>query len=109
MIIRLILPFDGVTGVGLTLNKPAFVPDRANIASAVKLEPLRVNLRSFGELTVTLDAYPFRIKQAKEGSPYWDDYTILDYNKILTDMCDYINGYFKYKEKNYYKIVIFYN
>ena len=26
------------------------------------------------------------------------DYTILDYNKILTDMCDYINGYFKYKE-----------
>ena len=26
------------------------------------------------------------------------DYTILNYNKILTDMCDYIEGYFKYKE-----------
>lgn len=36
-------------------------------------------LFNFGELTVTLDAYAFRIKQAKEGSPYWDDYSILDY------------------------------
>ena len=26
------------------------------------------------------------------------DYTILDYNKILTDMCDYLEGYYKYKE-----------
>lgn len=26
------------------------------------------------------------------------DYTILNYNKILSDMCDYLEGYFKYKE-----------
>lgn len=26
------------------------------------------------------------------------DYTILDYNKILSDMCDYLEGYYKYKE-----------
>lgn len=32
-----------------------------------------------GELTVTFDAYGFRIKKVSEGSPYWDDYTILDY------------------------------
>lgn len=32
-----------------------------------------------GELTVTFTAYPFRIKIAKEGSPFWDDYSILDY------------------------------
>jgi len=35
-------------------------------------------LFNFGELTVTIDAYAFRIKEAKEGSPYWDDYSILD-------------------------------
>lgn len=33
----------------------------------------------FGELTVVFTAYPFRIKEAKEGSPFWDDYSILDY------------------------------
>lgn len=32
-----------------------------------------------GVITVNFDAYPFRIKEAKEGSPYWDDYSILDY------------------------------
>jgi hypothetical protein len=26
------------------------------------------------------------------------EYTILDYGKITSDMCDYIEGYFKYKE-----------
>ena len=26
------------------------------------------------------------------------EYTILNYNKILTDMCDYIEGYYRYKE-----------
>lgn len=26
------------------------------------------------------------------------EYTILDYNKILTDMCDYLEGYYRYKE-----------
>ena len=26
------------------------------------------------------------------------DYTILNYNKILNDMCDYIEGYYRYKE-----------
>lgn len=31
-----------------------------------------------GILTVTFTAYPFKIKDAKEGSPYWDDYSILD-------------------------------
>lgn len=36
-------------------------------------------LFNFGELNVTFDAYAFRIKQAREGSPYWDDYSILDY------------------------------
>lgn len=34
-----------------------------------------------GELTVTFTAYPFRIKIAKEGSPFWDDYSILDYQQ----------------------------
>lgn len=29
--------------------------------------------------TITFDAYPFKIKEAKEGSPYWDDYDISDY------------------------------
>lgn len=29
--------------------------------------------------TLTFDAYPFKIKEAKEGSPYWDDYDISDY------------------------------
>ena len=32
-----------------------------------------------GELSVTFDAYGYRIKDASEGSPYWDDYSILDY------------------------------
>lgn len=32
-----------------------------------------------GEATMTLDAYPFRIKEAREGSRYWNDYSILDY------------------------------
>lgn len=36
-------------------------------------------LFNFGELTVNWMAYPFKIKQAREGSKYWDDYTILDY------------------------------
>lgn len=36
-------------------------------------------LFSYGELTVVFNAYPFRIKEGKEGSPYWDDYSILDY------------------------------
>ena len=36
-------------------------------------------LFNFGELTVNMDAYAYRIKEAKEGSPYWDDYSILDY------------------------------
>lgn len=31
-----------------------------------------------GELSVTFDCYAFKIKEAREGSPYWDDYTILD-------------------------------
>jgi len=26
------------------------------------------------------------------------EYTILNYNRILTDMCDYIEGYYRYKE-----------
>ena len=30
------------------------------------------------------------------------EYTILDYGKITSDMCDYIEGYFKYKEKKLY-------
>lgn len=29
--------------------------------------------------TITFDAYPFKIKEAVEGSPYWDDYDISDY------------------------------
>ena len=29
--------------------------------------------------TITFDAYPFKIKEAKEGSPYWDDYDVSDY------------------------------
>ena len=29
--------------------------------------------------TLTFDAYPFKIKEAIEGSPYWDDYDISDY------------------------------
>lgn len=29
--------------------------------------------------TLTFDAYPFKIKEAVEGSPYWDDYDISDY------------------------------
>jgi len=28
---------------------------------------------------ITFDAYPFKIKEAEEGSPYWDDYDISDY------------------------------
>jgi len=36
-------------------------------------------LFNFGEMTVNWMAYPFKIKQAREGSKYWDDYTILDY------------------------------
>lgn len=36
-------------------------------------------LFNFGELTVNWMAYPFKIKKAREGSKYWDDYTILDY------------------------------
>lgn len=31
-----------------------------------------------GILTVNFTAYPFMIKNTPEGSPYWDDYTILD-------------------------------
>ena len=33
---------------------------------------------SVGELSVTFHCYAFRIKESREGSPYWDDYTILD-------------------------------
>lgn len=29
--------------------------------------------------TLTFDAYPFKIKEAVEGSPYWDDYDVSDY------------------------------
>ena len=29
--------------------------------------------------TITFDAYPFKIKKAVEGSPYWDDYDVSDY------------------------------
>ena len=29
--------------------------------------------------TITFDAYPFKIKEVVEGSPYWDDYDISDY------------------------------
>lgn len=29
--------------------------------------------------TINFDAYPFKIKEAPEGSPYWDDYDISDY------------------------------
>lgn len=29
--------------------------------------------------TLTFDAYPFRIKESVEGSPYWDDYDESDY------------------------------
>lgn len=36
-------------------------------------------LFNYGELLVNFEAYAFKIKEAKEGSPYWDDYTILDY------------------------------
>lgn len=35
-------------------------------------------LFNFGEMTVRFDAYAFRIKETKEGSLYWDDYSILD-------------------------------
>ena len=31
-----------------------------------------------GKLQVDFTAYPFKIKEAREGSPYWDDYSILD-------------------------------
>lgn len=31
-----------------------------------------------GVLTVEFTAYPFMIKNNPEGSPYWDDYTVLD-------------------------------
>lgn len=29
--------------------------------------------------TITFEAYPFKIKESVEGSPYWDDYDITDY------------------------------
>lgn len=29
--------------------------------------------------TITFDAYPFKIKESIEGSPYWDDYDVSDY------------------------------
>ncbi|MGF2112698.1 hypothetical protein ACQUEU_00730 [Enterococcus casseliflavus] len=29
--------------------------------------------------TLTFDAYPFKIKESIEGSPYWDDYDVSDY------------------------------
>ena len=32
-----------------------------------------------GKLQVDFVCYPFKIKTAMEGSPYWDDYSILDY------------------------------
>ncbi|MEC6747329.1 hypothetical protein VXN63_02160 [Marinilactibacillus sp. XAAS-LB27] len=34
--------------------------------------------RDGGVLTATFDAYPFRRKDTREGSPYWDDYDITD-------------------------------
>lgn len=35
----------------------------------------------YGRLIVNIefDCYPFKIKEAKEGSPYWDDYDVSDY------------------------------
>lgn len=35
----------------------------------------------YGRLIVTIefDCYPFKIKEAVEGSPYWDDYDVSDY------------------------------
>lgn len=32
--------------------------------------------------TITFDAYPFKIKIAEEGSPFWDDYDISDYYQV---------------------------
>lgn len=32
-----------------------------------------------GKLQVNMTAYPYKIKEAREGSPYWDDYSELDY------------------------------
>lgn len=29
--------------------------------------------------TITFDAYPYKIKKTREGSPFWDDYDISDY------------------------------
>lgn len=35
----------------------------------------------YGRLVVSIefDCYPFKIKEAAEGSPYWDDYDVSDY------------------------------
>lgn len=37
-----------------------------------------------GKLQVNFTAYPFKIKEAREGSPYWDDYSVLDYYQEST-------------------------
>lgn len=40
--------------------------------------------------TITFDAYPFKRKETKEGSPYWDDYDISDYYQESKHT---VNGY----------------
>lgn len=37
-----------------------------------------------GKLQVNMTAYPYKIKEAREGSPYWDDYSELDYYQEST-------------------------
>lgn len=49
------------------------------LAEVVNKPNFDLNMFDGGLLTIEFEAYPFKIKDAVEGSPYWDDYSIMDY------------------------------
>lgn len=64
---------------GISILKDTYSPGYYYLGKCVSVNTEDDHL--FGRLIVKIefDCYPFKIKEAVEGSPYWDDYDISDY------------------------------
>ena len=64
---------------GIGVLKDTYSPNYYYLGKCVSVDTEDDHIYGRLIVTVEFDCYPFKIKEAVEGSPYWDDYDVSDY------------------------------